>query len=149
VEQLLNAVLEVVHPEMWMANRTATSLLLEKLNDPSLTWPTIYPAMDVIANRVTPQHYDRGGATTFYDHLLSFGEGHTAQFHVEDFHAAFEYQSGTSVLFPGKVLGHSVPEWDNGERMVIAHYAKDDVQCRLGVPRPSLPTQLGWWSKYS
>lgn len=25
--------------------------------------------MDVIANRITPQHYDQGGAISFYNHL--------------------------------------------------------------------------------
>ncbi|KAN0105560.1 hypothetical protein V8E52_010911, partial [Russula decolorans] len=32
VEQLLNAVLQIVHPEMWLANSKATSLLLEQMN---------------------------------------------------------------------------------------------------------------------
>lgn len=134
---------------MWSANTKATPLLLEELKTPLPTWPTVYPALDVIANRLTPRHYDQGGAIYFYDHLVSFGQGHDARFLVDDFHAEFAYQSGTSVLFPGKVLAHSVPEWSGGERLVLAHYAKDDVQDRLRVARPLLPTQLGWWSKYS
>jgi hypothetical protein len=140
--------LQIVHPEMWLANSKATSLLLEQMNISLPTWPTVYPAMDVIANQLTPWHYDNGGALSFYDHLVSFGQGHDAQFLLDDFHAEFAYQSGTSVLFPGKVLAHSVPEWSGGERLVVAHYSKDDVQDRLEVPRPFLPTQLGWWSKY-
>jgi hypothetical protein len=131
---------------MWLANSKTTSLLLEQMNDSSLTWPTIYPAMDVIANRVTPPHRDRGGATSFYDHLVSFGQDHDAVLLLDDFHAEFAYKPGTSVLFSGKVLTHSVPKWSEGERLVIAHYAKDNVQERLNVARPLLPTQLGWWS---
>jgi hypothetical protein len=134
---------------MYEANSKVTSLLLQQLNNPLLTWPTIYSGMDVIANRLTPEHCDKGGALSFYDHLISFGQGHDARLRLHDLNAEFAYQPGTSVLFPGKVLTHSVPEWSKGERLVIAHYAKDDMQNRLEVARPLLPTQLGWWSMYN
>lgn len=133
---------------MSVASSKATSLLLQKLNT-SVTWPTVYSDMDIIANRKTPRHCDKGGAYTFYDHLICFGQGHDAILQLNDLHAEFEYLPGTSVLFSGKALYHSVEEWSKGERMVVAHYAKDDVHDRLGVPRPqALPTQLGWWSTY-
>jgi hypothetical protein len=149
VEQLLDAVLHIVHPEMWTANKTATTLLLKMLKQPLPVWPTVYPGMDVIANRLSPPHYDESGTKNFFDHLISFGEGHNAKLYIEEFHSTFNYQPGTSVLFSGKVLKHSVSEWSGGERVVIAHYGKDDVQAKLEVARPSLPTQLGWWSKHS
>lgn len=149
VEWLLNAVLQIVHPEMYEASSKAASLLLQELDSPLPTWPTVYSCVDIIANRLTPQHVDRGGALSFYDHLISLGESHDARFELDDFKAVFAYQLGTSVLFPGKVLAHSVPEWSQGERLVIAHYAKDNIHDRLGVARPLLPTQLGWWAKYN
>jgi hypothetical protein len=52
----------------------------------------------------------------------------------------FAYQPGTSIFFPGKVLAHLVSAWSRGERMVIAHYAKDNMQDGLRLPRPLLPT---------
>lgn len=145
--------LEIVHPEMYGANSQATSMLLdnlEKLNKPlpSESWPTVYPGLDLIANRLTPMHRDKGGANSFYDHLVSFGQHHDAYLCLEELNAQFAYQPGTSVLFSGTALQHSVTSW-SGERVVIAHYAKDLVMERLGVARPSLPTQLGWWLKYS
>jgi len=39
-------------------------------------------------------------------------------------------------LFSGKALSHSVSEWSGGERVVIAHYAKDGIHNRLGLSRP-------------
>ena len=150
IEQLLDAVLRVVHPEMWSANSKATSLLLKNLDDPSL-WPTIYPAIDVISNRTTPRHNDVGGANNFYDNLLSFGQGHDAKLELDELHAKFAYQPGTSVLFSGKALFHGVSAWPESktvERMVMAHYSKDAIHDRLGVARPSLPTQSGWWSNH-
>jgi hypothetical protein len=135
---------------MWSANSRTTRLLVEELDPPLLTtWPAVYPGMDIIANRVTPRHCDKGGAPSFYDHLVSFGLDHDARFLLNDLHAEFAYKSGTSVLFPGKDLYHEVQEWSGGERLVIAHYAKDIVQERLKVARPLLPTQLGWWSEHT
>jgi hypothetical protein len=182
-----------VHPQMWLANSNAAPSLLEILDNPQLTWPTVYPAMDLIANRKTGRHFDWGGAITFYDHLISFGQNHGAKLVLHDFDAHLAYQPGTSVLFSGTALAHSVskprgeknsperlaegenlperlaggenpPERLEGgenlpeklaggenqpERLAIAHYAKDGIQDRVGVARPLLPTQLGWWNGYA
>jgi hypothetical protein len=125
------------------------------LNDPKIvvpTWPTVYSAMDVIANRTSPEHYDRGGAFTFYDHLVNFGQDHDARLCLDALKADFVYRPGTSVLFTGKdrkVFKHSVPLWSGGERMVIVHYSKDDVHYRLDVERPLLPNQANWCTRYS
>ena len=149
VEQLLNAVLQVVHPQLWSASCSAMSSLLD---DPPIEvpcWPTVYSGMDVIANRSTPGHFDRGGAHIFYDHLVNFGQDHDARFCVDDLEGQFVYRPGTSILLTGKLFKHSVPPWAGGERIVIAHYSKDAVHHRLEVERPSLPNQTGWWNKFS
>lgn len=104
--------------------------------------------MDIIANRTTESHYDKGGANTYYDNLLSLGQDHNACLELDKLQGRFAYQPGTSVLFSGKALSHQVLEWSGGERVVIAHYAKDGIHNRLGLSRPLLPTQLGWWSRY-
>lgn len=149
VEQLLNAVLQVVHPELWSASCSAISSLLEDPPIPVPCWPTVYSGMDVIANRQTPAHIDKGGAVTFYDHLVNFGQDHDARFCLDDLDAQFVYRPGTSVLLIGRVFKHAVPPWSGGERLVIAHYSKDLVHDRLQVARPSLPNQAGWWNKFS
>ena len=41
----------------------------------------------------------------------------------------------------GKVFLHEVQDWLGGERVCVAHYMKDFVHERLGVPRPALPTE--------
>lgn len=138
---------------MYSANDKVTSSRLQdfrlKPELAELTWPTVYPAMDVIANRITLDHCDKGGANTFYDHLVNFGPHDEAELHLPDLGAYFIYQPGTSVLFSGKALYHSVDKWQGGERMVIAHYAHDNIHDRLRVARPLLPTQMGLWYKYN
>ncbi|KAI9455740.1 hypothetical protein HD554DRAFT_2331554 [Boletus coccyginus] len=104
VEELLDAVILLVHPEMWKANRDTVQKLLSQLDIDLPVWPTVYPALDVIANRVTPRHCNQGGASSFYDHLFP------------DLQAELAYPPGTSALFTGKVLAHEVPKWSQGER---------------------------------
>jgi hypothetical protein len=94
---------------MYNANSKATPLLLEELTRPLELWPAIYYAIDVIANWITPRHYDQGRAVSFYDHLISLGENHNAFLLLDTLHGEFAYQAGTSALFSGKVLAHSVP----------------------------------------
>ena len=144
----MNAVLVVVHPEMYVANRAAIPLLLMKLTRLLPSWPSVYHAMDIIANWLTPVHNDSDGAATFYDHLVSLGHDHDAKLILNELDGEFSYKPGTSVLFSGQAFYHSVPMWSRGERTVIVHYAKDEIHRRINVARPSLPTQLGWWSKY-
>jgi hypothetical protein len=144
VEQLLDVVLHIVHPELWTANSAAMRKLIQEL--PGISWPTLYSRIDIIVNRITPPHVDAGGASSFYDYLLSLGQGHSATLDLEDLDAWFAYPLGTSVFLTGRVLTHSVPHWIGGERVVIAHYSKDDVLDRLGIARPALPTNLSWWN---
>lgn len=149
VERLLDAVLHIIHPGMWAANTAAVENLLTKtLHNPPSVWPTSYTGMEVIVNQITKVHTDSGGARVFYDHLLSLGSEHDAILKLDDLHASFQYQAGTSIFLTGRSLTHSVPAWTSGERIVLTHYAKDAVLHRVKIGRPRLPTQLGWWSKF-
>jgi hypothetical protein len=147
IEQLLNSVLKIVHPKMYEANCTAVSALLQRQEFP-LPWPTIYPGLDIVANRATIPHRDAGGANTFYDHLVNLGWDNDVELCLEELNGKFAYAPGTCVLFSGAALTHSVAAHSK-ERVVLAHYSNEKVQGRLGVARPVLPTQLGWWIEHS
>ncbi|KAG9316935.1 hypothetical protein JVU11DRAFT_3017 [Chiua virens] len=111
VEQLLDAVLQIVHPGLWDVNHSATQQLVQSSPFPIRTWPTAYTGMDLIVNRVTEPHLDTGGAATFYDHLLSLGMNHQAKLQLDDIEAELAYSPGTSVFLSGQILTHSVPIW--------------------------------------
>jgi hypothetical protein len=98
-------------------------------------------------NRTTPPHLDTGGAPSFYDFLLSLGGDHGAVLCLDDIDCQLSYSPGTGVFLAGRVLVHSVSKWVGGERVVIAHYSKDGILNRLGIARPTLPTQLSWWNR--
>ncbi|KAI6124683.1 hypothetical protein EV401DRAFT_1886257 [Pisolithus croceorrhizus] len=88
-------------------------------NPPSGTqWPSIYVGIDVIVNQETPPHLDKVSAPSLLDLL-----------------------PGTMIYLAGKLLHHSVPKWEKGERIALAHYMKDAVHNRFGLARPSFTQQ--------
>ncbi|KAI6111660.1 hypothetical protein EDD16DRAFT_1466432, partial [Pisolithus croceorrhizus] len=82
-------------------------------------WPSIYVGIDVIVNQETPPHLDKVSAPSLLDLLVSLGT-HDAQFHVSDLSSIFGYQPGTMIYLAGKLLHHSVPKWEKGERIALA-----------------------------
>ncbi|KAI6113793.1 hypothetical protein EDD16DRAFT_1483784 [Pisolithus croceorrhizus] len=111
-----------------------------------MQWPSIYVGIDVIVNQETP-HLDKVSAPSLLDLLVSLGT-HDAQFHVSDLGSIFSYQPGTMVYLAGKLLHHSVPKWEKGERIALAHYMKDAVHNRFGLPRPSFTQQKDLLGKF-
>ncbi|KAI6161086.1 hypothetical protein EDD17DRAFT_1482360, partial [Pisolithus thermaeus] len=102
-------------------------------------WPSIYVGIGVIVNQETP-HLDKVSAPSLLDLLESLGT-HDAQFHVLDFGSIFSYQPGTMIYLAGKLLHQSVPKWEKGESIALAHYMKDAVHNRFGLARPSFTQQ--------
>ncbi|KAG1817891.1 hypothetical protein EV424DRAFT_1268237, partial [Suillus variegatus] len=104
-------------------------------------WPSIFSGLEVISNRMTLSHRDPGGAPSHYDMLVSLGIEHDTILSIEDLEAELVYSPGTMTYIAGRVLQHSVHHWNTGEHYVIAHFMKDKVQDRVGVPRPAFPLQ--------
>lgn len=67
---------------------------------------------------------------------------------MADIGTEFAYHPGALVFLTGRVLEHSVPAWEGGERVDIAHYMKDHLHDRMGVPCPHLPFQMFWWKQF-
>ena len=149
MDQLLDVVLHVIHLGIWTANSSATKKLVEQLLLSSISWFTIYSGIDVIINHLIPVHLDQKEVVTFYNYLLSLEGDHNATLDLDNFDAQFAYESGTSVFLTGRVFLHSVLQWSRGKGIAIAHYSKDDVHDCIDIPRPALPTQLGWWALHS
>ncbi|KAG2335981.1 hypothetical protein BDR05DRAFT_897390, partial [Suillus weaverae] len=142
-----NAITAAVAPDLFQAGSAAISDALGQVSsNPNKSaaasqWPSIFSGLEVIVNRVTLSHRDPGGAPTLYDLLVSLGIGHTATMKLADVQAELDYFPGTILYIAGKVLEHSVGPWVNGDRIVIAHFMKDKVHDRMGVPRPAFPRQ--------
>jgi hypothetical protein len=139
VECLLNALVAVAAPEMFtLGSRAIEAVKKMKLHQNSSYWNTVFLGMAVIVNRETPRHRDSGGGLSHPDLLLSAGEHTGAVLQLPDISTVLEYDPGTAVLVSGLALSHSVPMTWTGHRICLAHFMKDKVHDRLGVPRPPL-----------
>ncbi|KAI6023235.1 hypothetical protein BKA83DRAFT_4053754, partial [Pisolithus microcarpus] len=110
-------------------------------------WPSIYLGIGVIVNQETPPHLDQVSAPSLLDLVVSLGT-HDAHFHISEIGTIFDYKPGTMIYLAGKVLTHSVPKWGKGERIALAHYMKDAVHNRFGLPRPPFTQQKHLLGKF-
>ena len=143
-EHHLNTLLSLIAPDLFQAGMEAIGKL--KKSSPShrnlQLWPTAFSAIGVIVNRKTLAHRDQGGWNSCFDLLVAAGNYKQCYLHVADAGARFEYNPGTVVAICGKVLRHSVPSWEGGERICYAHYMRNNVHNRLNVAQSP-------WASYS
>lgn len=140
-EVLLDLILSLTNPQLYQCGLEAITKL--KADDSSQlhanirSWPSVYSGIQVISNRITPSHRDKGSAPSTYDLLLSVGTHSNARLSIHDIGSSFTYRPGSIILTCGRVLLHEVAEWGDGERLCFAHYMKDKVHERLSVHRPA------------
>lgn len=137
VEQFLNLTLSLTNPDLFECGR----LMLRKLRSLETTktiaqeWQSIYSGISVISNRTTPSHRDLKGRPEWFDTLMSYSEpGSRPQLLIKDFGLNLDYSSGTVVSFCGTILKHEVLSWGDGDRVCFAHFMREAVRERLGVP---------------
>ncbi|KIK22939.1 hypothetical protein PISMIDRAFT_101553, partial [Pisolithus microcarpus 441] len=149
-EEFWNKIVEIVLPDLTRVGRDAISVkgdwVISQSPSP-IVWPSIYLGIDVIVNQETPPHQDQVSAPSLLDLVVSLGT-HDAQFHISEIGTIFDYKLGTMIYLAGKVLTHSVPKWGKGERIALAHYMKDAVHNRFGLPRPPFTQQKHLLGKF-
>jgi hypothetical protein len=136
----MNSILALTHKELYLCGLDAIHRLIfdeiqSKIHPNLHHWLSVYSAIQVISNRTTPPHRDKGGAPSYYDLLLSAGTHSDARMHIHDLGATFNYPPGTIILVCGRLLLHQVPPWGDGERICLAHYMRDNVHDRLSIIR--------------
>jgi hypothetical protein len=146
---LLNAVIALTHRALYHAGHEAISTLKTSPKSPNIqthdhaqSWKSVFSGISVITNRITVRHRDNGGLSPWYDLLFSSGTHQDAYLHLDDIHAKLSYLPGTAVLVCGKILSHSLPEWQGGERICIAHWMRHEIHHRLSVYCPE-------WCRFS
>jgi hypothetical protein len=144
-EILINAVTALTNRQMYHIGMEAINQLEDEVDQRwretwhanLALWPSIFSGLGVIVNRMTPSHRDRGASAQVYDLLVSLGTHTSAILNLSDVQAQLRYHPGTIVLVCGRVLRHGVETWMGGDRICWAHYVRDNVHNRLGLPRPN------------
>ena len=146
-ENLCNIMTSLIHPDLFRASQESIYTIK---NNPSLVasyhenvqlWPSVFGAIQVIVNRLTPAHRDQGGFPTSYDLLLSLGTHKEARMNLRELGATFRYTPGCVMFLSGKVLLHECMSWSGGDRICVTHFIKDTVHERCSVQRPRWPTE--------
>ncbi|KAI6098640.1 hypothetical protein EDD16DRAFT_1527140 [Pisolithus croceorrhizus] len=120
-EEFWNTIAEIVLPDLAQVGKDAISVREDWVvtQPPSpIRWPSIYLGIDVIVNQETSPHLDQVSAPPLLDLV-----------------------PGTMIYLAGKLLTHSVPKLETGERIALAHYMKDAVHNRFGLARPAFTKQ--------
>jgi hypothetical protein len=137
VETILNYIGVLICPDQCRLGHDANEKLkcdkeLNSWHKNILLWWLFFSEIKVILNRKTEKHRDKMSTTTDYDFLVS-AERHTkARLELEDVKVKLHYTSGTIVVLCRKVLDYTVPDWEGGERLCIAHFTRDNVHEWLG-----------------
>jgi hypothetical protein len=104
-----------------------------------VVWPLSFSGFEVIVNREMPHYQNLGVSSLVYNLLVSLGQDHQVILDLLDLGAQLGHPSRTMVYIAGKVLEHGVPRWGDGERIMIAHFVKDNVYDKQGIPKLGLP----------
>jgi hypothetical protein len=100
-------------------------------------WPSIFTGHSWIINRKTPAHRDSGGFISGFDYLSIFGTA-SSIIKLWDINITAQYNPGTVVALPGKVLVHEVERWGEGDRVCVARWIRGRLLKMHGV------TGIGW-----
>ncbi len=93
-------------------------------------WGSVFNALSIITNQMTPFHRDNQSWHSWFDLMLSIGDYPSAKLRLPGLGVSLEYKSGTLVGMSGRVLRHGVPQCE-GERTCLVYYMRDKVQERL------------------
>jgi len=137
---LVNAILRVVHPELYFMARGAMEKLHEEAELTELLeiWASVFNGCQILSNRETPLHRDNNSCWEWYDLLCSIGPYADASFELPGVGLRFPYDTGVIVAICGRILRHGVSV-ANGDRICIAYYMRENVQRRLS-------SQLATWN---
>ncbi|KAI6033373.1 hypothetical protein EDC04DRAFT_2897862 [Pisolithus marmoratus] len=126
-EEFWNSISDLVLPDLARVGKDAIAAKEDWVvtQPPSGSrWPSIYVGIDVIVNQETLPHCD------------------------QDLGTIFGYHPGTMIYLSGKLLSHSVPKWEKGERIAHAHYMRDAIHNRFGMAWPAFTQQKDLLSKF-
>ena len=138
VEVFLNLTLSLINPGLFRCGLSMLRELwhLSTTKTIATEWQSVYTGIQTISNRITPPHRDSKGRPEWFDLLLSYCDkgASTPYFSVNDLSLKLKYSSGTVIAFCGTIFEHGVESWGAGDRVCSAHFMRESVRERLGVP---------------
>ena len=103
-------------------------------------WASAFTAFQVINNRTSPPHTDRGTSYGALDVLTAIGDFKGGHIHTPNLPVDFAQEPGCVLALATRVIPHGVQPYE-GNRISIAWFMKDDVMSWAQLP------QTTWMSK--
>ena len=141
---LLDAILAVVHPELWLAGYKTMKAIKCSIPDGSAipsassirAWPSVYTGVHAICNRASLYHRDTNGRPSWFDMLLSVGTyGQKAVLAWRNLGFSVPYDSGSLCFLSSSIVHHGVPHVSD-DRLCLAFLMDDTVHHFNGVEGP-------------
>lgn len=126
-----------MHPELYEAGLRTLKTLRERENETSVPsgWNSVFTAVQLIFNRITPMHTDTGTRPPWYDILVTVGPYQSATCTLSGTGVEIDYVPGTMLAICGRLIPHGVGEFQ-GERLCYAYFMKESVVRWAGVRAP-------------
>ena len=111
--QCLNALLAIVHPELYAARRWVMQTLREEdkvldLHKGLEHWHSVFTAITLITNRESLLHRDPKTNIRWYDLMLTVGDYNKAILELSTFGLRLLYNPGSICFISGKLVRHGV-----------------------------------------
>jgi hypothetical protein len=153
LDALMNLIVCITHEDQFQASVQGMAQIKRQQGDviqQSLgKWSSIFTGHTWIINRKTPPHRDRGGFKAGFDYLSVLGTA-SSFITLRDINITAQYNPGTVVGVPGRVLVHEVSTWGKGDRICVAQWIRQRLLSKHGIQPINWPkvsgfnTRFGW-----
>jgi hypothetical protein len=96
--------------------------------------PLLFQGRSIIYNRQTPSHIDRRDPILGWNPLTTAGRDFTGGWlRIRRLKVRMWFGGGACVFVRGRVLHHEIEPFDDGQRVVIAHFCHQSLWNDMGI----------------
>ncbi|KIL56279.1 hypothetical protein M378DRAFT_17219 [Amanita muscaria Koide BX008] len=137
VSYRVNSLLKFVDPQ-FHANLTLLREAMERKHAVSKCMnavdPLLYEGREILYNRISGLHFDTQDPKLAYAALLTAGQFQGGYVSIPLLKLRIRLEPGDMIFIRGRVLEHSIEEWEGGQRISVPHFTHTSMwrSCGLG-----------------
>ncbi|KAK7434929.1 hypothetical protein VKT23_019932 [Stygiomarasmius scandens] len=133
LQVIISLILSIIHPVLFDAAKEVLDYCVKPSSHDGETfewasrWNSVFTALTVISDRITPEHVDSRGSPRYFDALVSLGTATSPKIAFKELDSTFSYKAGTIIFFAGRGWTHEVGDWGSGARVCYASYIRREM----------------------